>query len=178
MKPLRKQLINWLFEKSMVLYCQFKKKEPWGLSSEDLLCLPTHTFGYRLGMFLSTNGFELIPKVERHDAYHLLCGYGTTVEDEIALQYACFGNGKRTPYLYGVLILGTILLPDYFTYYLKSYRFGKSANSFHHFDFKKVLPLDFNEFRKALFPEKAINEMRSYRRNSMMSRPKFSPYDY
>ncbi len=164
MKSLRKQLINWLFETSMVLYCRFKNKQPWGISSKEMLQMPKNTFGYRLGEFLSSHGFEPIPKVERHDAYHVLCGYGTAVEDEIALQYACFGNGKKTPYLWAVLFLGTLILPDYLPYYLKSYRFGKQAHSFHHFDFKKVLPLDFAEFQSALFPENLLKEMDSYRK--------------
>lgn len=163
MKTLRKQLIHWLFDKSMILYCRFKKKQPWGISVSQLLTMPKNTFGYELGLFLSTHGFRLIPKVERHDAYHVLCGYGTTVEDEIALQYACFGNGKKTPYLYGVLFLGTIILPDYLPYYFKSYRFGKRAHSFHHFDFKKILPLDFNEFRSTLFSESMLQEMNTFR---------------
>ncbi|MDC8004446.1 hypothetical protein POV27_10320 [Aureisphaera galaxeae] len=169
MKSLRKQLINWLFEKSMVLYCRFKKKQPWGLTSADMLNMPPNTFGHRLGQFLSSNGFEPIPKVERHDAYHVLCGYSTAVEDEIALQYVCFGNGKRTPYLFGVLLLGTFILPDYLPYYLKSYRFGKQAATFHPYDFKKILRLDFNEFRSAIFTDRLLTEMYDYRKTHQLT---------
>jgi len=155
----RKQLINWLFEITMVIYCKFKKKTAWNITTEELLNMPTNCFGFHLGTFLNNRGFELIPKVERHDAYHLLTGYGTKVEDEIALQYACFGNGKRTPYLFGVIILGTLLLPDYLKYYMKGYRFGNGCNSFHHFDFKKVLPLDFELFRSTIFSELELKKL-------------------
>lgn len=156
---MRKHLINWLFEKSMVFYCKFKKKKPWGITSQELVSMPSNTFGHHLGCLLVANEFELIPKVERHDAYHLLTGYSTAVEDEIALQYACFGNGKRTPYLLGVLFLGTFILPDYLPHYLKAYQFGQHANSFHHFDFKTVLPLDFDTFRQAIFSKNALDHL-------------------
>lgn len=161
----RKQLISWLFEKSQRLYRRFKKKQLWGLTSEDLLAMPTNTYGYRLGGFLRTNGFELIPKVERHDAYHVLTGFGTSQEDEIALQYLCFGNGKRTPYLFAVLLLGTLILPDYLGYYRKAYYFGKKSNSFHHFDFKTVLPLDYQLFRSTIFSEETIEALQSLHGN-------------
>ncbi len=163
MKRIRKQLINWGFEKSEALYRKFKKKEPWGITSSQLLEMPRDTFGYHLGTFLSTNGFELIPKVERHDAYHVLTGFGTTVEEEIALQYTCFANGKRTPYLFGVLLFGTLLLPEYFKLYVKAYRYGKQANSFHHFDFKEVLPLSFSQFKDAIFSQENRKQFMEYK---------------
>jgi len=161
----RKQLITWLFEKSEQLYRRFKKKQPWGITNEDLLAMPVDCYGYRLGCFLEGNGFDLIPKVERHDAYHVLTGFGTSQEDEIALQYLCFGNGKRTPYLFAVLLLGTLILPDYFAYYRKAYYFGKKSHSFHHFDFKTVLPLDFELFRSTIFSEETIKALHSLHGN-------------
>lgn len=164
MKKYRKLFITWLFKWTMVIYCKFKKKEAWNISTSQLLKMKQSTFGYSLGKLLHSNGFELIPKVERHDAYHLLTGFGTTVEDEIALQYCCFGNGKRTPYLYGVLFLGTLILPDYLPYYIIAYKYGKQANSFHHFDFEKVLPLDFIDFQQTIFTDTAQAKMNYYKK--------------
>jgi len=161
----RKQLITWFFQKSEQLYRRFKKKQPWGITSDDLLGMPVNSYGYRLGRFLAANGFELIPKVERHDAYHVLTGFGTSQEDEIALQYLCFGNGKRTPYLFAVLLLGTLILPDYFGYYRKAYTLGKKSHSFHHFDFKMVLPLDYELFRSTIFSEETIEALESLHGN-------------
>ena len=153
---LRKNLIEKLFEWSQKIYLKFKKKEPWGISTAELLEFPNDSFGKKLGTFLNKNGFELIGKVERHDAYHVLSGFGTNVEDEIALQYLCYGNGKRTPYLTGVLLLGTTLLPEYASYYYNSYLIGKQINTFHHFDFKKLLHTDFEGFRKVIFSKKQL----------------------
>lgn len=152
MKKYRKQLIIWLFEVSKTLYTYvFKNHKPWGIYKAELLTYPDTSFGKHLGLFLEKNNFELIPKVERHDAYHVLTGYGTKVEDEIALQYLSLGNGKHSPYLYGAIILGTILLPDYIKYYLKSYRIGKNANTFYNLNFKNMLHLSISDIRGAIF---------------------------
>jgi hypothetical protein len=161
MKHLRKQLIEWLFENSQKEYTNlFKKHEPWGIYREELLTYHDESFGKHLGLFLEKNNFELIAKVERHDAYHTLTGYGTNVEDEIALQCLCFGNGKRSIYLYGAMILGIIILPDYFKYYYKSYSIGKNSHSFHHYDYKKLLKVNIQEFRASIFTKLQIIELK------------------
>ena len=148
----RKQLIEWLFEQSQNVYTKlFKNHEAWGISRKELLTYPTSSFGRHLGEFLNKNGFELIANAERHDAYHTLTGYGTKVEDEIALQCLCFGNGKRSLYLYGAIILGVIILPDYYNYYYQSYRIGNRSNPFHQFDYKKLLQVNIDDFRDSIF---------------------------
>jgi len=157
---IRKQLIIWLFEISKTVYTYlFKHHKAWNVTKKDLLTLPNDSFGYHLGSFLDNNNFELIPKVERHDAYHTLTGYGTKVEDEIALQYLSYGNGKRSPYMYGAIILGSILLPDYLSYYIKSYKIGKQANAFHHLDFSKLLYTPIYELRFCFFTEVQIQSI-------------------
>jgi hypothetical protein len=153
---MRKKFIYWLFEHSQRMYIKFKNKKPWGISSQELLTYSKDSFGFHLGKFLIENNFELLPKVERHDCYHLLTNYGTKVEDEIALQYVCFGNGKRSPYLFCVLFIGTILLPDYYRYYLKSYKLGKNCNQFHHFNYKNLLHFSFQEIRESIFNTQQI----------------------
>ncbi|MBT8261699.1 MAG: ubiquinone biosynthesis protein COQ4 [Bacteroidia bacterium] len=159
----RKQLIVRLFKMSEKFYTRhFKKnKQAWNITRSELLTYPTNSFGHSLGKFLSHNKFELIPKVERHDAYHVLTGYGTKVEDEIALQYVCFGNGKRSPYLFGVMFLGTLLLPDYLSYYLRSFKIGRKAHAFHHWDFSKILHSSLDEMRLSIFPKHYIETLNS-----------------
>ncbi len=163
MKTYRKQLIIWLFEISKTVYTYvFKSQKPWDICKAELLTYPDHTFGKHLGLFLKKNDFELIPKVERHDAYHVLTGYGTNVEDEIALQYLSLGNGKQSPYLYGAILLGTLILPDYLKYYLKSYRIGRNANTFHHLDFEKLLKVSIDDFRAAIFIREQLNTIQNH----------------
>ena len=153
---MRKKFIHWLFEHSQKIYTRFKRKKAWGITRQELLKYNKDSFGFQLGNFLQKNGFELLPKVERHDAYHLLTGYGTKVEDEIALQYLCFGNGKRSPYLLGVIIVGTLILPDYMKYYVKSYKIGKNCNQFYHFNYKNLLNYSLTELRETIFSKQQI----------------------
>ena len=158
----RKKLIAWLFEKSQIIYTYyFKRNKPWGLTKSDLLKYPEGTFGNQLGMFLEANDFDLIPKVERHDAYHVLTGFSTKVEDEIAQQFLCFANGKRSPYLFGVIILGTFILPEYLNYYIKSYRIGQSANTFYNLDFNKLLDIPFKNLQSSIFTRSQINNLKT-----------------
>ena len=160
LKYQRKQLIIWLFEHSQRIYTSFfKTHESWDITKSDLIQLPKPTFGRHLGAFLEKNNFELIQKVERHDCYHVLCGYSTKVEDEIALQCLCYGNGKRSPYLYGAIILGVAILPDYYDYYFKSYKIGKRAHPFHHFDYKKLLNVSISDLRAAIFSKAEIQNL-------------------
>ena len=149
----REQFIVWLFKNSQNIYVKYFKKHhiAWAITKKELLLYPKNTFGYHLGLFLKTNNFNLIPKIERHDCYHVLTGYSTKVKDEIALQYLCYSNGKRSFYLYGVVILGTIILPDYINYYFQSYRLGKLAKQFHHLNFLEVLNEDIGEMRARTF---------------------------
>jgi len=153
---MRETFIIWLFHHTQKLYTYFKAKQAWNLTSKDLLLYPEGTFGNELGKFLKRNGFELLPKVERHDAYHLITGHGTEVKDEIALQYLCFGNGKRSIYLFGVILIGTLVLPEHINYYIKSYTIGKRCNTFHHFNYKKLLNYSLQNLREAIFSKAEI----------------------
>ena len=160
-KIIKKQLIVWLFKKSQSLYVRlFKRsKKPWNITKKELLTYPIETFGYQYGQFLDKNNFEILVKLERHDAYHTLTGYQSNVEDEIALQYLCYGNGKRSIYLFGVIILGTFLLPDYYKYYLKSYKVGKNANPFYHWNFKKILHYNLNDLQTIVFSKTYLSNI-------------------
>jgi len=149
----RKQLILWLFKNSQNSYVRlFKKnKKAWNISKEELLKLPKDTFGYQYAAFLEKNQFEVLAKLERHDAYHIITNYKTAEQDEIALQYLCFGNGKRSIYLYCVIGLGTLILPDYYAHYLKSYQLGKNANTFYNLDFESLLRINLKIIQEIIF---------------------------
>lgn len=164
---LRKKLIVWLFEQSQLVYTRYiKTNKPWGIGKVDLLPHPAGSFGRELGEFLASNGFELIPKVERHDAYHVITGFGSREEDEIALQYLCFGNGKRSLYLFGVIIVGTLLLPEYIRYYIRSFQLGKKAHPFHSLPFQKLLHTPLCELRAVLFTNSLFAEMQDIQKHT------------
>lgn len=130
----REKLCHFLFQKSAGPYAAlFKRnKEAWDLSSADLLKYPKGSLGRKVGAFLSTNGFEFFPKHETHDVFHVVCGYGVTVKEEIGLQFLLFGNGKRSLYLYVVMSLGLLIVPEHYKFYKSSYQKGKKQSKFHH----------------------------------------------
>lgn len=130
----REKLCHFLFQKSAGPYAAiFKRNQPaWNLSSSDLLKYPKGTLGNKVGLFLSTNEFEFFPKHETHDIFHVLCNYGVSVKEEIGLQFLLFGNGKRSLYLYVVMCLGMLIVPEYFSFYKASYYKGKKQLRFHH----------------------------------------------
>lgn len=138
---LREKICAWLFEVTKKPYAVlFKsKREGWGISSSSLLRLPQNTLGYRVGLFLTKNQIDLIPKLEAHDFYHVITGMTTSVKDEIGMQYLLLGNGKRGPYLFSTVGIGTMLLPEYTKYFIQCYRRGKCFEPIYQLNLKKEL---------------------------------------
>jgi hypothetical protein len=66
------------------------------------------------------------------------------VPEEISMQFYLMGNGKRSAYLFSVILLGTLFFPDYLKLFRYRYDRGKAALPFHQLDFQKLLnqPLD------------------------------------
>ncbi|MEE9348521.1 MAG: Coq4 family protein [Flavobacteriaceae bacterium] len=158
-KNIRKKFLKWIFENAQIYYVRLlrNKREPWNINLTSLLQYPSETFGHQYAQFLKNNKFEILKNFERHDAYHVITGCGRNVEDEIAMQYLCLGNGKLSVNLIGVLILGTILLPEYWKYYLKSYRIGKNANQFYNWDFEKILDKNLSNIQLIIFNKTNIS---------------------
>lgn len=157
-KNIRIKLLKWIFEKSINFYAKnFKRnKTTWNITKQDLVNYPNETLGKELSNFLIKNNLDVIPKSEHHDCYHVITGYQVNIKDEIALQYLCLANGKRTVNLFLIIIVGTLLLPDYLFYFLKSYNIGKKANLFHSLDYQKLLSVNLNEIQTIIFPKNQL----------------------
>lgn len=136
---MRAIILEKLYEWSLVPYQALKQNTAWNIRIDDLLDYHKESLGYGLGSFLSRNNFDLQQKLESHDVFHVLTDTGITVPEEISMQFYLLGNGKRSPYLFTVIFLGTMLYPDYLNFFYKTYRRGKSALSFHKLDFQKLL---------------------------------------
>ena len=132
--------IEKLYEISKKPYQKFfKKNEPWNISEKELLDYPEETLGFHLGCFLLKYSFEIQPKLEDHDVIHVLTNTGVSVPEEIGMQYFLFGNGKRSLYLYMVMLTGTLFYPTKIKYFRSQYQRGKSALLFHYLDYSKML---------------------------------------
>lgn len=146
---LRAKFLQWLVNNTATLYLNiFKSKKPeWTYSKTDLMSFPTGSLGKEIANFLNENNIELIPKAENHDVFHLVTGYKTTPDDEIAMQYWLVGNRKLTPYTIGTCIIGAIVMPEYWKAYIKAFKKGMKAPSIVDWDFQTLLYTNANQIK-------------------------------
>ncbi|MFH6964939.1 hypothetical protein ACHRVK_19985 [Flavobacterium plurextorum] len=137
---MRDYLIEKLYECSKKPYQKyFKKNAPWEIDKSQLMDYPEGSLGRGLGNFLYKNHFDIQEKLEDHDIIHVLTNTGISVYEEIGMQYYLLGNGKRSLYLFMVILSGTVFYPNKLLYFIKQYKKGKRALPFHYLDFSKML---------------------------------------
>jgi hypothetical protein len=142
---MKDKLIEKLYEVSKKPYQKFfKKNKPWTINKTELLQHNQESLGFHLGCFLIKYHFEIQPKLEDHDVIHVLTNTGVSVPEEIGMQFYLLGNGKRSLYLFLVILTGTCFYPTQFQYFINEYRRGKSAHQFYDLDFSKMLNMKIN----------------------------------
>ncbi|WP_378183287.1 hypothetical protein [Aquimarina sp. SS2-1] len=145
---MRSLLLEILYEWSKIPYQKwFKKEEPWDISVSQLLKFPKASLGFHLGSFLLQHDFSPQPKLENHDVFHVLTKTGITVPEEISMQYYLLGNGKKSAYLFTVILVGTLVYPDKLKMFSNAFKKGRNAYAFHQLDFKKLLHQSINTIR-------------------------------
>lgn len=137
---MRALIIEKMYELSKKPYQKFfKKNQPWNLSPKDLILFPQESLGFHMGCFLLKYNFEMQPKLEDHDVIHVLTNTGVSVTEEIGMQYYLCGNGKKSPYMLMVILIGTLFYPTQLKSFYRFYKRGKNAHQFHNLDFKHML---------------------------------------
>ncbi|MCP2025724.1 ubiquinone biosynthesis protein Coq4 [Flavobacterium sp. HSC-32F16] len=146
---MRDYLIERLYECTKKPYQKyFKKNDPWDIDKKQLFDFPNDSLGYGLGNFLYKNHFDIQEKLEDHDVIHVLTNTGISVYEEIGMQYYLLGNGKRSLYLFMVILSGTIFYPNQIKYFFQQFKRGKQAHSFHYLDFSKMLSMPIQSIQK------------------------------
>ena len=139
---MRDLIIEKMYEWSKKPYQKFfKKNEPWLITSKELIRYPPESLGFHMGCFLLKYNFEIQPKLEDHDVFHVLTNTGVSVTEEIGMQYFLLGNGKRSAYQFAVIVIGTLFYPMQWKRFHTFYRRGKSAHQFYDLSFEKMLLL-------------------------------------
>ena len=142
-------IIEKMYEWSRKPYQKyFKKSIPWKIDKDELLQYPVDSLGFSLGNFLDKNHFDIQPKLEDHDIIHVLTNTGISVADEIGMQYYLLGNGKRSLYLFMVILSGTPFYLRHINYFFQQYKRGKQALPFHYLDFSKMLLIPVQSIQK------------------------------
>lgn len=152
---LREKLIILLFNYSKELYRIFIKRnvKPWSFSLQDLNKFRKGSLGKELATFLQKHHFDLEPKFEKHDIYHILTDYPTNVIGEISLSVFNVGNGKRSIYTIGVALIGVFIMLEEYQVFIKAYKRGKAARSFAKWKFEFLLNENTQELKKHIFRE-------------------------
>jgi len=153
MKEIRTKLMLYLYNSSSKVYANIFKwnKKPWGISKADFMNYPIGSIGHNLGLFYKSKGFDVMPKLENHDVFHILTETGTEIQDEVAMQFLLLGNGKISLYLIAMLLIGGTLFPEHFGYYKRHFQKGRSLQSFHRLEFKEILHWQLTEIQVALY---------------------------
>jgi ubiquinone biosynthesis protein Coq4 len=142
-------IIEKMYEWSRKPYQKyFKKSIPWEIDKDELLQYPVDSLGFGLGNFFDKNHFDIQPKLEDHDIIHVLTNTGISVADEIGMQYYLLGNGKRSLYLFMVILSGTPFYLRNINYFFQQYKRGKQALPFHYLDFSKMLLIPVQSIQK------------------------------
>ena len=146
---MRDLFIEKMYEISKKPYQRFfKKGNAWDINVNQLIQLPSDSLGFHLGCFLLKYNFEIQPKLEDHDIIHVLTNTGISVVEEIGMQYYLLGNGKRSLYLWMVILSGTIFYPTRFSYFKQQYHRGKQAHEFYGLDFLNMLSVPLIHIQK------------------------------
>jgi hypothetical protein len=106
------------------------EQKAWGISKADFMTYPIGSIGHNLGLFYESKGFDVMPKLENHDVFHILTETGTEIQDEIAMQFLLLGNGKMSLYLMAMIFIGGTLFPEYFGYYKNIFKRGDRSRAF------------------------------------------------
>ena len=117
----------------------FKKSIPWNINPDELIRYDEQSLGFHYGNFIQMNNFQMQPKLEDHDVFHVLTNIGTTVSEEIAMQYFLLGNGKKSLYLVLVILSGTAFYPTHLERFYECYQKGKNAHRLYDLEFQKLL---------------------------------------
>lgn len=149
----REALILRILAKMLKLHKKYyaTKREKWAITKEQLLAYPMGSLGYKLGEFWQKNHFEPIPMIERHDVFHLLFGFNTSIKDEIAMLFFQIGNGKITPFTSVSAFGAALFYPESIFYFIKHFNRGRNAISVANWDFRPFLNENFHELKEAIF---------------------------
>ena len=133
------------------------KKVPWGETKNSLARFSKGSIGHEMSLFLSRHGFEVNPKMESHDVFHVITGYGTQMHEEAAMQFFLIGNGKQSKLARISAFVGFVLFPEYWKLYRSAYRRGKNTRHFSSWEFRELLFVEVNAFRKEIeLPEREL----------------------
>jgi ubiquinone biosynthesis protein Coq4 len=155
----RERMLLWLLGNVVPFHAKvYRKRKVWGLRRQDLLQYAEGTLGKELGLFLERESLEPIARIERHDAFHILLGFTTSLEDEAAMQFFLIGNGKISPFTLATTIFTAVAMPDKWGYFYKEFKRGSEAKCIAKWDFSILLDEPFLDVKALIFKQPVTNK--------------------
>lgn len=156
---IRERMLLFLLGEVIPVHAKlYFKREPWYMLREDMVKYPKGTLGNELGHFLKTEELQPVPKVERHDAYHILLDFTTHIDDEAAMQFFLIGNGKISPFTLGTAAFAGLMMPDHWKNFWVQLKRGRKAKSIAKWNFKELLNEDYEELKNIIFHRPVTNK--------------------
>jgi hypothetical protein len=155
----RERALLWLLGNVIPVHAKVYSRRPiWGMKREDMLHYPAGTLGHELGQFLTREHLQPVDRVERHDAFHILLDFSTSLEDEAAMQFFLVGNGKISPFTLATAAFTALVMPDKWGRFIREFRRGHAALSIANWDFLHLLNEPFAEVKAVIFRQPVPNE--------------------
>ncbi|RZK22048.1 MAG: hypothetical protein EOO56_09885 [Hymenobacter sp.] len=156
---LRERALLWLLGNVIPVHAKvYSRRRTWGLTREDMLRYPAGTLGHELGLFLTRESLQPVDRVERHDAFHILLDFSTSLEDEAAMQFFLVGNGKISPFTLATAAFTTLTMPDKWGRFIREFRRGRQARCIANWNFLQLLDEPFAEVKAVIFRQPVRNE--------------------
>jgi hypothetical protein len=155
----RERALLWLLGNVIPVHAKVYSRRPiWGMVREDMLRYPAGTLGHELGLFLARESLQPVDRVERHDAFHILLDFSTSLEDEAAMQFFLVGNGKISPFTLATAAFTALVMPDKWGLFIREFRRGRTALCIADWDFLQLLNEPFADVKAVIFRQPVRNE--------------------
>jgi ubiquinone biosynthesis protein Coq4 len=155
----RERMLLWLLGNVVPAHAKVYSRRPvWGLLREDMLQYPAGTLGHELGLFLTRESLQPVDRIERHDAFHILLNFTTSLEDEAAMQFFLVGNGKISPFTLATAAFTTLVMPDKWGIFIREFRRGRKAVSIANWNFLHLLDEPFADVQAVIFRQPVRNQ--------------------
>lgn len=153
---IRNATARLLFRTLKPVYFIFRyQRISWQIDTSVLAAMPSHSLGHDIYQYLVKNDFSLIPKAESHDVYHVLLDFDSSMFGETCLQFALFGNGKRSLPVLATISIAVLMYPEYWQTYKRVFEYWRMQRKFYKIDFLPLLSQPTQKIRNCIFVPKA-----------------------
>jgi len=149
LKKLRSDLLELVTHTvSLKLAGVFHAKSKFPYTMDDLLKMPSNTFGNDLALHLQKKNFSLLPNFGQHDCKHFVLNYNMDEEGEVRMQFYFLGNKHYSFTVLGTLAMSLLLMPKHWKHFFNDYKRGRKNITFENINYTQLVYLPTEQVRK------------------------------